>query len=82
MLRKSKPLENVTHYLKLLDKYAEAKFKGQKPFEIRDISDRTFNIGDKVVYKVIDEAGNSVKHELNNFVFEIWYKYPGSKSLH
>ena len=73
MTSKKYPRKKVRHTLKLLEQYADVKFKGLKPFEIRDIKDRVFCIGDEVVYKVVDEGGRPVNHDLNKLVFEITF---------
>ena len=61
------------HNLKIYDDYAFAKFSGLKPFEIRDISDRDFRVGDTVVYTVIDRSGHKINHPLSKLVFEITF---------
>lgn len=41
------------HYLKIKAEYANAKLKGDKPFEIR-LNDRDFHVGDIIKYTCID----------------------------
>lgn len=41
------------HYLKIKAEYANAKLKGDKPFEIR-LNDRNFHVGDVIRYTCID----------------------------
>lgn len=41
------------HYLKIKAEYANAKLKGDKPFEIR-LNDRDFHVGDVIKYTCID----------------------------
>lgn len=41
------------HYLKIKAEYANAKLKGNKPFEIR-LNDRGFHVGDIIRYTCID----------------------------
>lgn len=41
------------HYLKIKAEYANAKLKGDKPFEIR-LNDRNFHMGDVIRYTCID----------------------------
>lgn len=41
------------HCLKIKTEYANAKLRGDKPFEIR-LNDRDFNVGDLVQYTCID----------------------------
>ena len=41
------------HYLKIKAEYANAKLKGDKPFEIR-LNDRDFHVGDVIRYTCID----------------------------
>lgn len=47
----------MTRELKILDVYYEAKRRGDKPFEIRDNTDRGFQKGDEVIYTCVDELG-------------------------
>lgn len=41
------------HYLKIKAEYANAKLKGDKPFEIR-LNDHNFHVGDIIRYTCID----------------------------
>lgn len=43
------------HYLKIKAEYANAKLRGDKPFEIR-LNDRDFRVGDVVKYTCIDSS--------------------------
>ena len=63
----------MIHELKILEVYADAKLRGDKLFEIRDNSDRDFQRGDRVKYKVTDKHGIDVPHELENKTYEITY---------
>lgn len=47
----------MEHCLKILPCYAYAKTAGQKMFEIRDNSDRGFQKGDYIRYRVVDSNG-------------------------
>ena len=64
----------MKHELKILECYAQAKFNGDKLFEIRDNSDHGFQKGDIVTYRVVDNLGLNVNyHPLNGKEYEITY---------
>lgn len=64
----------MTHTLKILKTFADAKLAGDKLFEIRDNTDRGFQKGDIVRYEVRDEDGWTIeKHPLSRKEFEITY---------
>ena len=64
------------HHLKLNECFAEAVYKGEKNFEIRRIDDRCFQKGDRIIFTVVDNCGQSMSHALNHAVFEITYILP------
>lgn len=59
----------MTHELKILECYASAKVHGDKLFEIRYNSDRGFQKGDYVKYKVLCDYN----HVLEKKLYEITY---------
>ncbi len=61
----------MTHELKILEVYADAKVRGDKLFEIRDNTDRGFQKGDRVKYKVSDNYG--MPHKIDKKTYEITY---------
>lgn len=63
----------MKHELKILECYAQAKFNGDKLFEIRNNADRDFQKGDIVNYRVVDNLGLNVNHPLNGKEYEITY---------
>lgn len=63
----------MTHELKILQCYADAKVAGDKLFEIRDNRDRGFQKGDLVKYKVVGSYGIRYDHEIDNKTYEITY---------
>ena len=64
----------MTHELKILECYADAKVAGDKLFEIRDNQDKGFQKGDRIKYEVIDSLGLSiVDHPLKYKEYEITY---------
>ena len=63
----------MTHELKILECYADAKLAGDKLFEIRDNRDRGFQKGDLVKYTVVGDIGIKYTHELNDKLYEITY---------
>ncbi len=65
----------MTHALKILKSFADAKLAGAKMFEIRYNGDRGFQKGDKVKYTVMTDDGRYTErhHELNKNIYEITY---------
>lgn len=63
----------MTHELKILQCYADAKVAGDKLFEIRNNADRGFQKGDLVKYKVVGSFGIEYDHEIDNKTYEITY---------
>ena len=64
----------ITHYLKILECYADVKVLGDKMFEIRDNSDRGFQKGDRIKYIVVDKLGLRVfNHSIYCKEYEITY---------
>ena len=63
----------MTHELKILQCYADAKVAGDKLFEIRNNADKKFQKGDLVKYKVVGSFGIRYDHEIDNKMYEITY---------
>lgn len=65
----------LTHELKILKPFADAKLSGDKLFEIRQNEGRGFQKGDIVSYFVCDITGKYFEedHPLNKKTFEITY---------
>lgn len=63
----------MTHELKILECYADAKLAGDKLFEIRDNRDRGFQKGDLVKYRVVADFGVQYHHEIDEKTYEITY---------
>ena len=63
----------MTHELKILQCYANAKLSGDKLFEIRDNTKRGFQKGDIISYAVVDSLGLYINHPLNGKEYEITY---------
>lgn len=65
----------MTHGLKILKSFADAKLAGDKMFEIRYNGDRGFQKGDKVKYTVMTDNGRYTvdSHGLNKKTYEITY---------
>lgn len=64
----------MTHELKILECYANAKVAGDKLFEIRDNRDRWFQKGDIVRYIVVNDSHIRIRnHPLNGKEYEITY---------
>ena len=65
------------HLLKIRKEFADAKLAGLKPWEIRSTEDRTFRVGDVVVYEVLDDP----EHPLNEKEYTITFIYDGAIGL-
>ena len=65
----------MTHNLKILKSFADAKLAGDKLFEIRYNGDRGFQKGDKIKYTVLtdDELYEETYHGLRKKTYEITY---------
>lgn len=61
----------MIHELKILKVYADAKVFGDKLFEIRDNTDRGFQKGDLVKYKVVSDY--EIQHIIERKTYEIIY---------
>lgn len=61
----------MIHELKILKCYADAKVNGDKLFEIRDNTDRGFQKGDLVKYKVVSDY--EIQHIIERKTYEITY---------
>ena len=67
----------MTHYIKILEQYADAIVEGRKNFEVR-LNDRGYNAGDRVVFSVITDYGlTNMHHALWEKHFEITYVHSG-----
>lgn len=67
----------MTHYIKILEQYADAILEGRKNFEVRR-NDRGYNAGDKIVFSVITDYGLiDMHHALGKKYFEITYVHSG-----
>lgn len=61
------------HYLKILEKFADAVLNGDKTFELR-YNDRNYKTGDLIIFQVINDNGQNVpNHKLNGIRFQITY---------
>lgn len=69
--------EKYRHLLKIRKEFADAKIAGLKSWEIRSTADRTFHVGDIVVYKVLDDD----THPLNGKEHVITFIYEGDIGL-
>lgn len=65
-------MKRQQHQLKLRKEFADAVLSGEKSFEIR-YNDRDYHKGDLIYFRVIEENGQPVEHELNGKEFEITY---------
>ena len=69
-----------THYIKLLQDFADAIVTGEKTFEIRR-NDRGYQRGDRVVFQAVERAADGekypIQHEINNRMYEITYVLNG-----
>lgn len=64
----------MTHELKILECYANAKLAGDKLFEIRNNLDRGFQKGDIVKYIVVNDSHIRIRnHPMNGKEYEITY---------
>lgn len=65
----------MTHNLRILKSFADAKLAGDKLFEIRYNGDRGFQKGDMVKYTVMTDDGRYTEehHGLNKKTYEIIY---------
>lgn len=77
----------MRHFLKLNYRFADPVYNGDKRFEIRN-NDRAFQNGDEVKFTVVEDDGSeykkfdkrlgmSIKHPLEDMVFEISYIISG-----
>lgn len=64
------------HHIKIDKEYADSVACGDKTFEVR-FNDRSYQKGDKIIFKVIDDMGLSVDHPLNDRRYEITYVLSG-----
>lgn len=64
----------TAHELEICERYADAVCSGKKTFEIRREDDRTFDVGDRLTFNVIDEDRNPVpSHTLNRRTYKVTY---------
>lgn len=66
----------MTHKLKIERPFADAIVEGKKTFEIR-YNDRGFQAGDELTFQCVDKAGCSVRHDINDLLFQIDYVLSG-----
>ena len=67
----------MIHNLKIRECFADPVLSGEKSFEVRYNGDRGFQKGDIVNFRVIDESGHRVAHEVNSVSFTITYVLSG-----
>lgn len=60
----------MIHRLKIKDKYANAICGGAKTFEVRKEDDKHFDIGDVIIFKVVDLA---YSHRIEDKAFFVSY---------
>ena len=60
------------HDIKLHENFADAVLCGEKNFEIRE-NDRGYQKGDKVRFKVVNNSGLHVFHDIENQLYMITY---------
>lgn len=65
-----------THYIKILDSFADDVFCGRKRFEIRK-NDRGYQAFDSVIFSVVNKHGKPVNHPLNDCKLMITYVLNG-----
>ena len=65
-----------THELKMNKQFALAVWDGNKQFEIRK-NDRDYQIGDRIRFRVVDDAGEPVPHVLEKHTYEITHVLSG-----
>lgn len=66
----------VIHNLKIKEDFAEAVFRGEKTFEVRE-NDRGYQKGDLIVFGAVDRDGEKLEHEINYLTYEITYVLSG-----
>lgn len=67
------------HTVKIYERYADAVCSGKKTFEIRREGNGTFEVGDRLMFSVIDEDRNPVpSHALNRRTYKVTYVLRGS----
>lgn len=67
------------HMLKIHEQFADAVCSGKKTFEIRREDDRSFEVGDRMRFRVIDEDRNPVpSHALNRRQYKVTYVLRGN----
>lgn len=60
------------HNIKILEKYAGDVLAKKKTFEIR-YDDRGYEVGDVIIFNVVDTSNKPKEHTLNNIVWKIIY---------
>lgn len=69
----------TNHSIKIYERYADAVCSGKKTFEIRREDDRVFDVGDRLMFRVIDEDRSPVpSHALNRRQYKITYVLRGN----
>lgn len=67
----------MTHFIKILEPYADAIIDGRKNFEVRQ-NDRGYNAGDKVCFRVLYQNKTLFPtHPLNDKTYLITYVHSG-----
>ena len=67
----------MTHFIKILEPYADAIIDGRKKFEVRQ-NDRGYNAGDKVCFRVLRQDKTLfLTHPLNDKKYLITYVHSG-----
>ena len=68
----------MTHKIKLLEKYADNTLAELQTYEIyRTKNDRNYQVGDVVIFAVVDDNGKMIDHAINDAFFYITYILKG-----
>lgn len=69
----------TNHSMKIYERYADAVCSGKKTFEIRCEDDRVFEVGDRLMFSVIDKDRKPVlSHALNRIPYKVTYVLRGN----
>lgn len=67
------------HTVKIYERFADAVCSGKKTFEVRREDDRSFEVGDRMRFRVIDDDRNPVpSHALNRRRYKVTYVLRGN----